>query len=176
MLILAFGCNNSVALIVEPNQDIPNSMSGLYLFLDGVLVLGISFTMLNWCPSMISATEVSLMMLVETGVGPVFVFLAGYESPPSSAVYGGCALAAALILHSYVAVQYETAAKEASSAESSAKSDEESSRKDILEMKSTHGHNSEMLAVEDSADLHQHETKEFDETLFSQTPNEDSLV
>jgi hypothetical protein len=58
----------------------------------------------------------------------------------------------------------------------SAKSDEESSRKDMLEMKATHHGNSEMLAVEDSADLHQHETKEFDETLFSQAPNEDSLV
>lgn len=152
-------------------------MSGLYLFLDGVIVLGISFTMLNWCPSMISATEVSLMMLIETGVGPVFVFLGGYESPPSSAVYGGCALAAALILHSYVAVQYEMAAtNKDSSAETSAKSDEESSRKDMLEMKATHHGDSEMLAVEDSADLHQHETKEFDETLFSQSPNEDSLV
>jgi hypothetical protein len=85
-------------------------MSGtdwLYLLLDGIIVLAISFGLLNICPTMISATEVSLITLIETVLGPVLVFAAGYEKPPATAVYGGSVLAAALVVHSIVALRLE---------------------------------------------------------------------
>lgn len=82
-------------------------MEWLYLLIDGVFVLALSFSLLNICPTMISATEVSLMMLIETVLGPVLVYAAGYEAPPNTAVYGGSALAFALIVHSYIALKME---------------------------------------------------------------------
>jgi drug/metabolite transporter (DMT)-like permease len=131
-----------VCLILDPNQNITDSMSGLYLFIDGIFVWGISFTLLNWCPSMISPTEVSLMMLVETGMGPLFVFLAGYEAPPKMAIYGGCALAVALLFHSYVAVHYDNHSEKVNDADNAKKvteyetlSDKGNSRKHLEEDK-----------------------------------------
>lgn len=82
-------------------------MDWLYLLINGILVLAISFSLLNFGPSMISAPEVSLYTLIETVLGPVWVYLGGYEAPPSTAVYGGSALIAALAIHSIVALRYE---------------------------------------------------------------------
>ncbi len=69
--------------------------------MNGVLVLGLSNILLNIGPTLISAPEVSLIFLLETILGPVWVYLGGYEAPPSSAVYGGGVLILTLIAHRY---------------------------------------------------------------------------
>lgn len=79
----------------------------MYLLINGILVLGVSLSLLNIGPSMISAPEVSLYTLIETVLGPVWVYLGGYEAPPSAAVYGGTALILALAIHSFIALRYE---------------------------------------------------------------------
>jgi len=50
---------------------------------------------------MISAPEVSLMTLMETVLGPIWVWLGGFEAPTEFAIYGGIALALALVTHRY---------------------------------------------------------------------------
>lgn len=74
-------------------------MDWLYLFINGVLVLSISFSLWTIGPSLISAPEVSLYTLIETILGPVWVWLGGYEAPPAMSVYGGIALTVALTIH-----------------------------------------------------------------------------
>ena len=69
------------------------------ILLDSFVVLSISFTLLTIGPTLISAPEVSLMTLIETVLGPIWVWLGGFEAPPTFAVYGGSALAAALVVN-----------------------------------------------------------------------------
>lgn len=92
----------SVAL-VQQSKSIPStSMEWILLVINGVLVLAFPFSLLNVSAVMIPAPEVNLITLIETVLGPVWVYLGGYEAPPASAVYGGTALIVALILHRYV--------------------------------------------------------------------------
>lgn len=96
-----------MSLIVDSDQVVTQNIDWLYIVINGTLVLALAFSLLNICPTMISAPEVSLITLIETVLGPVWVYLGGYESPPITAVYGGCALIAALAIHSVVALYYE---------------------------------------------------------------------
>lgn len=100
-----FSC--AVSLILNPDQAVTNDIDWLYIVINGGVVLVLAFSLLNIGPTMISAPEVSLITLIETVLGPVWVYLGGYESPPITAVYGGCALVAALAIHSIVALRYE---------------------------------------------------------------------
>lgn len=69
------------------------------LLFNGVFILPVSFALFTIGPSLISAPEVSLYTLIETVLGPVLVWLAGYEAPPFSAVYGGTILVITLAVH-----------------------------------------------------------------------------
>ena len=56
----------------------------------GLLVIG---------PSYLPANEVSLFFLIETILGPVLVYLGGYEAPPKFTLYGGICLIFALAMN-----------------------------------------------------------------------------
>ena len=71
----------------------------VYIGLQGVGVLALGFTLLTFAPTYIPAPEVSLYTLIETVLGPVWVFLGGYEAPTIYAVIGGALLLAALAVH-----------------------------------------------------------------------------
>jgi drug/metabolite transporter (DMT)-like permease len=49
-----------------------------WLVLQGLVLLPISFICLTIGPQYISATETNLMLLLETVLGPVWVYAAGY--------------------------------------------------------------------------------------------------
>jgi len=83
------------------------SRSVPFLVVNGILVLGCSFCLLSVGPLYIPAAEVSLMFLVETVLGPVWVYLAGYEAPPAFTVYGGIAMILALGVNSGMAIREE---------------------------------------------------------------------
>jgi drug/metabolite transporter (DMT)-like permease len=84
-----------------------NSQAVTLLLIDGILVLGVSFCLLSIGPLYIPAPEVSLMFLVETLLGPVWVWLAGFERPPEYTVYGGAAMILALATNSFLALREE---------------------------------------------------------------------
>ena len=81
--------------------------SAAYLLIDGILILGVSFCLLSIGPLYIPAPEVSLMFLIETLLGPVWVWLAGFERPPEYTVYGGAAMIFALAGNSFLALREE---------------------------------------------------------------------
>ena len=79
-----------------------NGIDSIYILLQGLGVLGVGFTFLTIAPTLIPAPEVSLYTLGETVLGPVWVYLGGYEAPSPFAVAGGTILLVALIVHRWV--------------------------------------------------------------------------
>jgi hypothetical protein len=83
----------------------------LLLVLQGCLLLSLSFALLTLGAALVPAAEVSMLMLLETVLGPVWVWLGGYEAPPRLTVYGGAILVASLAAHSVAAIRAEAEAK-----------------------------------------------------------------
>jgi drug/metabolite transporter (DMT)-like permease len=69
------------------------------LLLNGMLIYPVAFILLTIAPQYISAPEVSLFALIETVLGPIWVWLGGYEAPPFTAIIGGILLISALSTH-----------------------------------------------------------------------------
>jgi len=80
-------------------------VNALYLCINGIIVLPLSFWMLTVGPSLISAPEVSLFTEIETILGPVWVYLGGYESPPKFTLIGGLLLLSSLSIHSLLTLR-----------------------------------------------------------------------
>ena len=70
-----------------------------FLLINGIFVLTLSFALLSVGPTYINAAEVSLYFMIETVLGPVWVYLAGYEAPPVNTVYGGVILLTAMAVN-----------------------------------------------------------------------------
>ena len=98
MLMYIFLCF-AVALCTGPDLTALNGLDAMFILIQGCIVLPTAFTLLTLAPSYISAPEVSLYTLIETVLGPVWVYLGGFEAPPIFAVYGGIALIIALSVH-----------------------------------------------------------------------------
>ncbi len=86
----------AVALMMGGLPEATEGMDCLLLFVQGIFVMSLSFGLLTMAPSYISAAETSLYMLIETVLGPVWVYIGGYEQPPPMTVYGGIILIVAL--------------------------------------------------------------------------------
>jgi drug/metabolite transporter (DMT)-like permease len=68
----------------------------------GVFTISVSFGMLTYGPAYVTGPEVALCMLLETVLGPVWVFLEGFEKPPALTVVGGVILVSALAVNKLV--------------------------------------------------------------------------
>lgn len=73
----------------------------IMMMVNGMVVLPIAYTLMTIGPAFISAPEVSLYCLIETILGPIWVWLGGFEAPPISAAIGGALLISALAIHRY---------------------------------------------------------------------------
>lgn len=91
-----------MALILGANPSNITKYEGVLLFIQGFLEIPISLGLLSVGPTLIPASEVSLYMLIETVLGPVFVWLGGYEAPPTYTIYGGAILLATLAINRYL--------------------------------------------------------------------------
>ena len=76
-----------------------NGFEASMLIINGGVVLSLFFIFLTIGSTMISSTEVSLFTLLETVLGPVWVWLGGFEAPPRMSIYGGALLITTLIIH-----------------------------------------------------------------------------
>jgi drug/metabolite transporter (DMT)-like permease len=65
----------------------------------GLLIMPLSFGLMTIAPKYISAAEVSLMLLMETVLAPIWVWLALSERPDTQTLIGGTVVIAALIGH-----------------------------------------------------------------------------
>ncbi len=80
----------------------PMAFSGsdmFYLVLLGGVVLPVSFTMITVSPRYLPAPEVSLILLTETIVGPIWVWLALNEVPLTTTLLAGLLIVGTLALH-----------------------------------------------------------------------------
>ena len=71
-----------------------------YVTLQGAVVLPVSFVALTVGPGYIPAAEVSLLLLLETVLGPVWVWLVLDEEPSPTALWAGVGLVLVLVVHS----------------------------------------------------------------------------
>ena len=99
---ISFLLNFLVSLCQNPDLGALSGVDSVYILLMGIGVLGAGFYLLTLAPMYIPAPEVSLYTLIETVVGPIWVWLGGYEAPSVFAVAGGCILIVALAIHRLV--------------------------------------------------------------------------
>ena len=77
---------------------------GLLLVL-GLVLLPVSFLMLTRAPRYVSAPEVSLILLLETILGPLWVWLVIAETPPPLTLVGGGLIVVVLAAHAVLALR-----------------------------------------------------------------------
>ena len=97
MVILVVTIIVSLGLGARPDQvpasDVP------FLCVQGLILVPISLVLLTYGPAHIPATEVSLLLSIETILSPFLVWLAGFEKPPALSLYCGIALISSLTIH-----------------------------------------------------------------------------
>ena len=79
----------------------PLAMEGMSLFwacILGLFLTPVAFTLVTVGPRYIGAAEVSLLMLLETALGPLWVWLVMSEAPASTALIGGAIIVLAIIV------------------------------------------------------------------------------
>lgn len=93
-----------VALLVgaQPGSAGPTDISLLLLL--GGIVLPVSFTLITLGPRYLPAPEVSLILLVETILGPIWVWLALGEVPQGSTLIAGLLIIGTLIIHTFMSL------------------------------------------------------------------------
>lgn len=79
----------------------PLAMEGMSLFwacVLGLCLTPVAFTLVTVGPRYIGAAEVSLLMLLETALGPLWVWLAMGEVPATTALIGGAIIVLAILV------------------------------------------------------------------------------
>lgn len=72
----------------------------LWLGLLAFVVLPVSFTLILTGPRYLQSAEVALLMLLETALGPLWVWLVLGEQPPATTLLGGATIVLTLLLYS----------------------------------------------------------------------------
>ncbi|WP_025898485.1 DMT family transporter [Sneathiella glossodoripedis] len=88
----------AIGLLLSDSLQVSQS-DFLYLVLLGVFVLPLAFGLITVGPRFIPAAEVSLLMLLETFLGPVWVWLVIGEVPSNETLIGGTLVLLTLVLH-----------------------------------------------------------------------------
>ena len=79
----------------------------LFLTLQGIIVLPLGSALLTYITKFITAPEVTLFMLLDTIIEPIWVWLAGLDTPPYYTIYCGIVVVIALASNSYIALTEE---------------------------------------------------------------------
>jgi len=73
-----------------------------YLFLQGGIELPLGSAILIWASKYVRATDISLLMLLDTVLEPFWVWIFGLSTPPVKTLIIGSVMLAALLAHSYL--------------------------------------------------------------------------
>jgi len=71
-----------------------------WLLLNGMVIMPLSYSLLALGPRYITAAEVALLLLLETALAPIWVWLAVGETVSMSTIIGGAIILTTLIIHS----------------------------------------------------------------------------
>lgn len=77
----------------------PRGLDILWIAIIALLISPVSFALISLGPRFIPAAEVSLLMLLETILGPLWVWLIVHQPPTWQAVLGGLIIVTTLALH-----------------------------------------------------------------------------
>ena len=70
-----------------------------------IMCVAIPFVLITLAPRYISAAEVNLFFLLETILGPIWVWLVIKEQPSTETIIGGIVIIAAIATHSIVSLK-----------------------------------------------------------------------
>ena len=73
-----------------------------------ILCVAIPFVLVTIAPRFITAAEVNLFFLLETILGPIWVWLVIKEQPSLETIQGGTVIIAAIAIHSYLSLKKNT--------------------------------------------------------------------
>jgi len=107
-LILGALIQAIVSASVGISVDSVSNFEMLYLVIMGVVVLAIGSSLLTMATSHISAPEVALFGLLDSVLEPLWVWLAGYDTPPYYSIYAGIVVVMALTANSILALNEES--------------------------------------------------------------------
>jgi len=98
-----------VATPIAPAAVLLDDAQLAFMLAMGLFVVPVSFALITLGPRYLPAAEVSLLMLLETVLGPLWVWLAIGEAPGNMAFLGGSIVVATLAAHSAFALRSEPA-------------------------------------------------------------------
>ena len=90
----------------KPFAIVPEDI--LLLLILGVLVLPISYALISLAPRLLQAPEVSLTLLLETLLGPFWVWLVINEQPAKATIGGGVLILGTLIIHTLISMRIDS--------------------------------------------------------------------
>jgi drug/metabolite transporter (DMT)-like permease len=70
-----------------------------------VMCVAIPFVLITLAPRYITAAEVNLFFLLETILGPLWVWLVIHEQPSMATIIGGIVIISAIAVHSFLALK-----------------------------------------------------------------------
>ena len=105
--ICCFICLFMEAYVITEPMDL------LWAFVQGAIVGSLAFGTIAVCPRYLLSSEVGLVQLLETVLGPFWVWLAGFESPPLLTVVGGIVLLLTLVCYFSYTMNQDKKAMEA---------------------------------------------------------------
>ena len=109
-MVPSMAVSGVVAALVGLAVGAPALVDGerlLYLLIMGLVVVPVSIALISLGPRYISAPETSLIMLLETALGPLWVWLVLAEVPPTLTFIGGAIVLGTLLLHSWIGLRGE---------------------------------------------------------------------
>ena len=93
-----------MGLVMAPDLYLSPNQFG-YLAALGLILLPVSFIFLTRAPIYITAPEVSLILLLETILGPLWVWMVIQEEPPLATLIGGALIMLTLIFHAIASLR-----------------------------------------------------------------------
>ena len=103
--VIISGILTTVAVAPLSNPDVINSVDFLYLIIMGTTVLPIPLAIMTVAPKLIPAPEASLILLLETFLGPLWVWMVLREQPATETLIGGGLLVVTLAVHSVLSMR-----------------------------------------------------------------------
>ena len=70
-----------------------------------ILTVGVSFVLISLAPQYISSPEIGIFFLLETAIGPIWVWYFINESPSLNTLIGGLFIISIIFLHSYYMIK-----------------------------------------------------------------------
>ncbi len=128
-LITAFGlaCNANLARYAKSTDLVPSAVIGklcvaifafffvkdftlvgtdmIFIPIMCVMCVAIPFVLVTIAPRFITAAEVNLFFLLETIIGPIWVWLIIKEQPSSQTILGGIVIIITIAIHSLLAIK-----------------------------------------------------------------------